>query len=71
MADEADSKSVVCEHVRVRVPLPAVLGRGERGLKFLEREVFKASFSVERSLNRKQRIAKNRQSGDWDKWREI
>ena len=24
MADEADSKSVVCEHVRVRVPLPAV-----------------------------------------------
>ena len=25
MADEADSKSVVCEHVRVRVPLPAVL----------------------------------------------
>lgn len=29
MADEADSKSVVGNYVRVQVPLPAVLGRGE------------------------------------------
>ena len=30
MADEADSKSVGGNVVRVRVPLPAVLGRGEK-----------------------------------------
>ncbi len=34
MADEADSKSVGGNVVRVRVPLPAVLGRGEKLLFF-------------------------------------
>ena len=52
MADEVDSKSIGSDTVRVQVPQPALLGRGESLKNNIVYVIFKAFFSDALPLRR-------------------